>query len=281
MVDVVAAADNLKEVVERLGLDVTSEAETLAILADIVTEFGDPVYETTVDEDGLISLKIMMGLPHTKQETRQQEVLITEQKVMVLRTKKGHGIRYREYIETTVINGHNTSMDRDGAIDFLAKISHVRPSELRKAIEDMAARAARAPLPAGAFETTIREVVAHYGKPASVAQAAIDAAELASASSDKASAITAEQVAEQPRPATSAAAAQVFAEAAAKSSRRNRRYVFTKDELRDPDAINRARDTLSDIETARSKGMEISDEQRQASNRAKAFIRRVAQLNAA
>ena len=41
---------------------------------------------------------------------------------------------------------------------------------------------------------------------------------------------------------------QIFAEAAAKSSRRNTRHVFTEAELRNSDEVNRARDTLSDIE---------------------------------
>ena len=74
---------------------------------------------------------------------------------------------------------------------------------------------------------------------------------------------------------------QIFTEAAAKSSRRNTRHVFTEAELRDPDELNRARDTLSDIEIARSRGQKISDEQRRAYNRAKALIRKVSQLSPA
>jgi hypothetical protein len=80
-----------------------------------------------------------------------------------------------------------------------------------------------------------------------------------------------------PRPESAAIAQQVFAEAAAKSSRRYQRHVFTENELRDPETINRARDTLADIEAARRVGAQISNEQRLAGRWAKAFIRKAQQ----
>jgi hypothetical protein len=82
---------------------------------------------------------------------------------------------------------------------------------------------------------------------------------------------------ETPRPESGAIAQQVFAEAAAKSSRRYQRHLFTENELRDPETINRARDTLADIEAARRVGAQISNEQRLAGRWAKAFIRKAQQ----
>jgi tetratricopeptide (TPR) repeat protein len=71
------------------------------------------------------------------------------------------------------------------------------------------------------------------------------------------------------------------AEPVEKSSRRKQRHVFTEEELHDPKAIDRARDTLADIESARHAGSPVPSELREAGRRASALLRRVRQFNAA
>ena len=118
------------------------------------------------------------------------------------------------------------------------------------------------------FDASMREVARRYRLPVEQVDALLTAASTA-------------QAAPETTQARKPAAAEVFAQAAATSPRRITRYTFTEAELRDPDAFNRARDTLADIATAYKKGEAISDEQRKAGNRAKAFIRRVSHLDAA